>query len=194
MTIEPFDRIVRPASVITWHSEANPRAVDDVFARIQWSGSRLSVTGVEGPKPYGDAWGGCGQIVMHARDHVGGWLPAGDFTEAQMHRFIELWDRWHLNDMRAGCEHQRAEKWDERPIDPSKPLNSYGKHFEGQSRDSWNMLSWVRPTEHPDGLLYVPCPTCGHRFGTGWLTEEVPDEVLLELLAFPESGKTPAWV
>lgn len=52
----------------------------------------------------------------------------------------------------------------------------------------------MRPTEHPDGLLCVPCPTCGHRFGTGWLTEEVPDEVLRELLAFPESGKTPAWV
>ena len=23
-------------------------------------------------------------------------------------RFIETWDRWHLNDMRAGCEHQRS--------------------------------------------------------------------------------------
>jgi hypothetical protein len=26
-------------------------------------------------------------------------------------RLVELWRRWHLNDMRAGCEHQRAD-WD----------------------------------------------------------------------------------
>lgn len=24
---------------------------------------------------------------------------------------VELWDRWHLNDMRAECEHQRALGW-----------------------------------------------------------------------------------
>lgn len=24
---------------------------------------------------------------------------------------VELWDRWHLNGMRAGCEHQRARGW-----------------------------------------------------------------------------------
>ena len=26
-------------------------------------------------------------------------------------RLVEIWRRWHLNDMRAGCEHQRAAKW-----------------------------------------------------------------------------------
>lgn len=189
--MEPFDLIVRPAVVVTWHSEANPRALDDVFARIQFDGLRLSITGVEGPKRNGDCWGGCGQIVMHAK---GTWIAGADFSQAQMDRFIEVWDRWHLNDMRAGCEHQRAEKWDERPIDPSKPLNAYGKHFAGQISDSWNMLTWVRPAAHPDGLMGVPCPTCGYKFGSAWLTEEVPADVLEWLTALPQSTKAPAWV
>ena len=32
---------------------------------------------------------------------------------------------------------------------PTKPTRSYGKHFEGQRHDSWNLLGWVRRDEHP---------------------------------------------
>lgn len=84
----------------------------------------------------------------------------------------------HLNDMHAGCEHQRAEGWDKRPIDPSKPLNTYGKHFPGQKSDSWNMLGWVTRKEHPEGLLSHPCPTCGYKYGSAWKRAELPAETL----------------
>lgn len=90
---------------------------------------------------------------------------------------VSIWRRWHLNDMRAGCEHQREEGWDERPIDPTKPTNTYGRHFEGQQQDSWNLLGWVRPDEHPDGLLTKPCPVCGYKYGSAWLTEDLPESV-----------------
>lgn len=96
-------------------------------------------------------------------------------------RLVEIWRVWHLNDMKAGCEHQRAEGWDNRPIDPSKPTNTYGKHFEGQKQDSWNLLGWIRPDEHPDGLLGKPCPVCDYKYGTAWLTEPLPLEVVVEL-------------
>lgn len=99
----------------------------------------------------------------------------------KVQRLSELWDRWHLNDMRPGCEHQRAAGWDKRAIDPSKPLDTYGKHFIGQRQPSWNMLAWVRPEEHPDGLLSKPCPVCGYKYGTAWLYEAVPADVLDEL-------------
>lgn len=96
-----------------------------------------------------------------------------------------LWDRWHLNDMRPGCEHQRAAEWDKRPIDPSKPLDSYGLHYEGQQHASWNTLAWVRGDEHPNGLLSRACGTCGYRFGSEWLTEDIPNNVLVMLAMLP---------
>jgi hypothetical protein len=99
----------------------------------------------------------------------------------RVQRIVEVWRRWHLNAMRAGCEHQRREAWDQRPIDPSKPLDSYGKHYPGQEHATWNQLTWVRPEEYPGGLLTAPCPVCGYRYGSAWLTEELPPEIIQEV-------------
>lgn len=89
-----------------------------------------------------------------------------------------IWKRWHLNGLNPGCEHQRAEGWAARPIDPSKPTSAYGKHFPGQQYDSWNMLTWVRRDEHPEGLMSHPCPTCGYKYGSAWLYEPIPADVM----------------
>lgn len=104
----------------------------------------------------------------------------GQITDTIREFFPELAPllKWHLNDMRAGCAHQEAEKWAERPIDPSKPTNTYGTHFPGQRHASWNMLVWVRPDEHAGGLLGVPCPTCGYKYGTAWNKAELPPEIV----------------
>jgi hypothetical protein len=55
------------------------------------------------------------------------------WDKTKVDRLVEIWKRWHLNHMRAGCEHQQEQEWNKRPIDPSLPLNKYGKHFEGQN-------------------------------------------------------------
>jgi len=186
-----FERVYHIARFIDHKGTARP-----VFARavIDRDGE-LHITGVEGPKRNGDCWGSCGQIDMGWRDRPQDWTTKGaDFTDAQLTEFMAIWDRWHLNHMRAGCEHQRAEGWGDRPIDPSKPTRSYGKHFEGQRHDSWNLLGWVRRDEHPEGLLGFPCPTCGYEYGTSWLREELPDEVIERLASFPASSLEPAWV
>lgn len=104
-------------------------------------------------------------------------LLPNDKLFAEMH---EIWSRWHLNDMRAGCEHQRAEKWDERPIYADKPTRAYVSHADGTS--SWNMLTWL-PVEK-GGLLSAPCPTCGYKYGTKWLKEELPQDVLDKINAW----------
>lgn len=185
MTINKHVRIA--TTVIPWAG----RAVQfGVFAHVQWDGRRLSISGVEGPLKNGDAAGGCGQIVMSMRERPEAYTPAEGID---LPRFLEIWDRWHLNDMRAGCEHQRAEGWAERPIDPSKPANAYGLHFEGQTHPSWNRLAWVRPEEHPDGLLTKPCPTCGYRYGSAWLHEDVPEDVIAYLESLPMHPVPPAW-
>jgi hypothetical protein len=96
--------------------------------------------------------------------------------------------------MRAGCQHQRAAGWHKRPIDPAKPTTAYGKHFPGQRQDSWNLLGWVRADEHPEGLMCRPCPECGYKYGTAWLSEPVPETVLAFLRNLPDADRTPSWV
>lgn len=106
--------------------------------------------------------------------------------DGKIRRMLEVWRRWHLNDMKAGCEHQRTEKWDERPIDPSKPASTYVTLKAGQcgclsDYKGWNMLTWITRKEHPAGLLSEACPVCGYKFGSMWLYEAIPAEVIAEI-------------
>lgn len=168
--MNPFERTVYVGNI----SSTRPRTKVDVT--IRWDGSRLGITGTTWRNPNWDV-DSAGQIVDQLPEVDQLAIPAADRDE-----LVEVWNRWHLNDMRPDCEHQRALGWHERRIDPSKPSNVYGKHFEGQRHDSWNLLGWVRPDERPDGLMGVPCPECGYKYGTAWLHEDVPEDVL-EFLA-----------
>lgn len=110
-------------------------------------------------------------------------VPAGatfdpEWDQGKYAYLQSMANRWHLNTMSPGCVHQIAEGWNTRPIDPTKPTRAYGRHFRGQQSDSWNMLTWVRRDEHPEGLLSFPCPTCGYKYGSAWLVEIMPAEVL----------------
>jgi hypothetical protein len=104
-----------------------------IYAKIEYKGGKLSISGVIGPLKNGDARGGCGQIEMEfqhrdpaANDYrykpeellgpesiifAEGW-NADLFLD-----FAQAWNDWHLNDMRAGCEHQRAEKWGQKRLE-----------------------------------------------------------------------------
>lgn len=234
----PFKKILNPGAVII-----NGRRAD-VFVSVTYDEKgKLSLTGVEGPLRNGDALGSCGQIDMGFKlDEY-----ARHWTADRVERLLYIWHRWHLNDMRAGCEHQR--EWDTtRPLElqkltwgpafhemrrkveqgeatdaeyrdyavrirplvesltlgliPPKHPATWGSRGEAAlaeelvkiANDQRKAASWVYPEEHPDGLLMKPCSTCGYRYGSKWLFEPVPLEVLAELQAMPESEKTPAWV
>lgn len=41
---------------------------------------------------------------------------------------------------------------------------------------------WLRPSEHPAGLLTKPCPVCGYEYGSESRKEPLPAEVVAELL------------
>jgi len=150
----------------------------ETFVTIEWDGRRLSISGVEGPKPNGNCRGSCGQIEASIESFAEGW------DQEKLDKLRTLWRRWHLNDMRAGCEHQRAEGWADRPIDPSKPTDAYIKHPDGSR--GWNRLTWLPAKD--GGLLCAPCPTCGYKYGTAWLYEAVPQDVIDWLGALPDSG------
>jgi hypothetical protein len=159
----------------------------DVFCKIEVTEGRLSISGVEGPKRNGDARGSAGQIEMHEWN-ISEYAPGWNAELEQ--RFRAVWKGWHLNDMRAGCEHQRAEGWDKRPIYADKPTTAYVDHPGGGK--GWNMLTWL--PEGRGGLLGKACPTCGYRYGTQWLSEDLPAGVVEFLRGLPDTDKQPAWV
>lgn len=202
-------------------------------------------------------------------------MPAADLAA-----LVSIWRRWHLNDMRAGCEHQTGPDWDasqrverrefsmdwddmrrlERAATTKAEAAPNGEqlrracdaaarvlllkgasvepfrwqalaaeweavlsqHFEiveaheladyraqvrrwecgqpskwrGKHRPSWGLTpkppALVRVSfklsgqlshdEHPAGILGKPCQACGYKYGTAWRKEEVPAEVVAELL------------
>jgi len=165
-----------------------------IFCHITYKDGRLSITGVEGPKSNGGCYGSCGQIdniIMRQLDRIT-YLEPWDAEKA--FGFTEVWNAYHLNDMTAGCDHQRAMHWDTRRIDDIKPSNAYGNFFEKQSTPSWNLLGWITQKENPSGLLLRPCPVCGYRYGSKWLRRDIPADVLTYLEALPESARKPAWI
>lgn len=78
--------------------------------------------------------------------------------------FLDVWHKWHLNDMQSGCEHQRALGW------------TYEEHHD------------------PKTFKGDLCPTCGYSIGSQWLKEELPAAVVEFLNSLPETETTPAWV
>lgn len=155
-----------------------------VYVEVVLNGDKFSVCGEIGV----DQFGQCSDTIRAALDS-GELEPAKRWPADRIRQLLDHWDRWHLNDMRPGCEHQCAgvavepgdpsegTSWSDRPIDPDKPTDTYGKHFPGQRHDSWNLLGWVREDEHAAGLLSRECPTCGYRYGTAWLKEDLPADV-----------------
>lgn len=97
----------------------------DLFCAAEIQDGKLSITGVIGPKSNGDAVGGCGQIDMEFAHRK----PADDdrrysspiqpkeitfaqgWTSDLWFDFLDIWKKWHLNDMRPNCEHQVGDEW-----------------------------------------------------------------------------------
>lgn len=172
--IVTLDKIIRPGTVAGHNLNGTPNPALDVFCRIRYAEGRLSITGVIGPMPSGNAKGGCGQIDMefshrnladNDKCYSSPLKPvlAPGWDRKTWLDFLDVWKAWHLNDMRSGCEHQRAMGW------------TYEAHH------------------NPATFKGDDCPTCGHSIGSAWLKEEVPAEVLAFLDSLPDADKRPAW-
>jgi len=81
----------------------------NVFCKITITDGKLSITGVEGPTSGGDCRGGCGQINMGLDTEKITLAPG--WTKDMLKEFLATWDKWHLNDMRPYCVHQKGDKW-----------------------------------------------------------------------------------
>jgi len=103
----------------------------NIFIKTEFNNNRLSFTGVIGPLRNGDTRGGCGQIDMEFEHRD----PADDdsrhdklikpedikfapgWDRESWLDLLDIWEQWHLNDMRAGCKHQRAEGWGKKRLE-----------------------------------------------------------------------------
>jgi len=212
----------------------------DLFVKAEYKDGQLSITGVIGPLQNGNARGGCGQIDMEEwafTSYAPGWDAE---TVAELRR---VWSRWHLNDMQAGCEHQRA-NWpdpterveivtykltaaalqaqtrirsriaqdvaafgqcelteEERALYALPYTTTQTPHADGPTAGRYEVktreekaIGWLTQDEHPRGILSKPCEVCGYKYGSAWLREDVPADVLAWIESRPDTDKNPAWV
>ena len=92
----------------------------NVFIEIKYQDGVLTMRGVEGPLSSGNCLGSCGQIDMHLRtEKPGEYTLNNGWTEKLYRQMLDYWQKWHLNDMHAECEHQEAEgkTWKTHPED-----------------------------------------------------------------------------
>lgn len=79
------------------------------FVKIKYDDGKLSLCGVIAPMRNGDAKGFCGQCINEIR----GGEPIEGWTREMLDKLCDIWGKWHLNDMKPYCKHQKEAGWDE---------------------------------------------------------------------------------
>ena len=150
-----------------------------LFCKISLSeDGNLSISGVEGPKSNGDAFGCCGQINMHEWEidvYAPGW------SAELVNKFRSIWEKYHLNDMKAGSPSQR-DYLEANPVVVIYPDNHYNKACDALKNARLN----PDPNFLHNGKPYV--------YGSAWLKIEVPEDVIEFLKNLPDTDVKPAWV
>jgi hypothetical protein len=158
-----------------------------VFVKIELREGRLSISGVIGPLASGNALGGCGQIDMGFAHRN----PAGNdkryskpirpcdirfapgWTDDKWLDLLDVWNRWHMNDMKAGTAAQ--EEWlRQNPVDATYPKSHYTEASKALTDAGLN-------------------PDNGYMYGSKWLSEEIPEETIAFIVSLPDTDKQPAW-
>jgi hypothetical protein len=141
-----------------------------IFCKIQFDGTKLSISGVKNPRKKGDA-DSCGQIIMNEwgiETYAPGWSKD---LETQ---FRAVWNQWHLNDMQAGTPSQTA-YLRANPVHAVYPDSHYTKTCEALTAAGLN-------------------PDNGYKYGSRWLFVEVPEDVITFLDSLPVTDIAPAWI
>lgn len=90
----------------------------------------------------------------------------------------------------------RADEAEPAPPSGYERAKHIGGHASGSIKaPERKTLGWLRPSDHPDGLLgrkLDPADSVG--YGGQWWHESVPESVLARLQSLPDSDRKPAWV
>jgi hypothetical protein len=180
--IESFTKIVTPTRFISNRKTSGPHSFQTfpVFVTITYAFDTgksacgtLSITGVEGPRKNGDCAGSCGQITLAPENAAFGW------SEIDVRRLAYVWRRWHLNNMRAGSPAQE------------EFLRSQ-RHLWSSNAATGRWFDWARDVLREAGLEPDPFFR-DYSFGTEWVKERVPEEVLAWLMNLPAAEQEHPW-
>lgn len=240
-----FTKILQPCSCKSLEG-----AMLRAYVNVEFTDEgNLSITGVVDPTRSGNCY-----CAGQCYDEIRSGRPAKGWTKKMIAKLCDIWEEWHLNDMRSYCEHQKAAGWnvlaqeeitlyhyrltlesirrqkeakdaalaalrkgetftptpeqheyavlpgicdtyEKLPDDgapyyePRKPLYPGDKGARETKK-----RGWVRFDASEKGILCKPCPVCGYKYGSEWLKEEVPEEVLDFLKSLPDSPTKPAWI
>lgn len=147
-----------------------------LFCKISFKDGRLSISGVEGPLPSGNARGSCGQIDMHPwkfKKYAKGWTPS------LVSKFRKVWADWHLNDMQAGS--------------PAQELAIKAWKLGGAVYEYSKACEMLKELGIYEDASYIH-EGKPYKYGSAWLKKEVPSEVVSFLASLPKADKQPAWV
>jgi hypothetical protein len=182
--MDPFTLTIRPGTLKAWRGQGRKAGfrLMDVFCTIRFDGQRLSISGVIDPTDFGGCFS-AGQIIIGLQDPYANheFNLAQDWTHEDFQYFLNIWNRWHLNDMRPYDAEMQAAGWPE--------IASREVEIDGNRK----ALGWLRPDEHPDGLLGRKLRPDGPGYGTAWFFEAVPEEVLRFLAGLPPADKPYPW-
>jgi hypothetical protein len=108
-----------------------------------------------------DCWGQARSLILDSLDSldsVNTKRAMTDVDRAAVRALCTLWERWHLNDMKAGTRAQQEAL----AAAEFRP----GSHYDGASKFL-----------EARGLN----PDKGYKYGAAWLVEVIPDEVIAEI-------------
>ena len=149
----------------------------DVFCEVKVADGILSIHGVVGPRKNGEAWGYAGQIYDDIQDLI----PDNGWTQEMVDEFLDVWRKWHLNDLQPGTHRQMdfLREWRK-----GREILSYDYKDECKALEQVGLLE-------DDQHMVEGKP---YRYGSSWIRFELPAEVLGFLRGLPVSMKKPAWV
>ena len=151
------------------------KACASVFCNIKYYDGKLTISGVHGPLPSGNANGSSGQIILSELEWVN---FASGWNKQMVSKLEAIWDQYHLNDMQTGSPDQTAYVRDNN-LSTDYNYNTVVKKLEEAGLN-------------PDpNFLYNDKP---YHYGSAWLTITVPESVLQWILNLPEADRQPAWV
>ena len=117
----------------------------------------------------GNHMGCSGQISGELRKLVDDKPDILKFCVEDAIKLCDIWDRWHLNDMRAGTQRQE------------EAIREFRKTRLAR-------CSYDEACEYLSGIgLLVDN---GYKYGSSWLTEEVPQDVIRWLFSLPGNGSS----
>jgi hypothetical protein len=108
----------------------------------------LSISGY-GKKPRNKDISYGGQIIDELKPEN---LAKNLIPQTDLDEIVEIWKRWHLNDMSAGCIHQ-------------------GEIGVNSPHDNWKRLQAIETAKCPIGYVY----------GSKWLLEPLPADVIIRI-------------